>query len=69
MDYIINESLVYPEIKSMALFNQMTGQETIVTEARLQSIFPDPDVRAQVLAGRHKSWLVYDIPNAFGNMV
>lgn len=60
MDHFIGELEVYPEIKTYTLINNFTNDETLVTEAMLNEIFPDESNRMKVLTGRHRSWTIIE---------
>lgn len=58
----INELPVYPEIPTFALINQFDGSERIVTEAMLNSAFPDESERMKILANRSAAWYIIENP-------
>lgn len=56
---VLNDLSMYPEIKKYTLLNTATGQEELVTDARLKAAF-DEDTIAKIKSGRHKTLMTFD---------
>lgn len=58
MTHGFNELPVYPELQTWTLYNQFDKSERIVTEAMLETAFPDEVERMRILTGRHPAWFI-----------